>query len=134
MLLINHEASFCALGLWNKGADGENLWVCNFIWILLKARWGCRLEFLGTFMYVALVQLIFRAWIKYFKSQLLWIIKINLRTDFPLLRGNIKFNFMLFTMLNNSREEGRDTIKEKILKIYNTRGIYRFPLKSHFMA
>lgn len=61
------------------------------------------------------------------------IIKINLRTDLPLLRGNIKFNFMLFNMFNNSGEEGRDRVKKETLKIYNTRGIYRFPLKSHFM-
>lgn len=106
---------------------------CNFLRILPKARCGCSFEFLDTFMYVASVQLIFKAWIKYFKFQLLWIIKINLRTDLPLLRGNIKFNFVLFNMFNNSGEEGRDSVKKKILNIYNTGEIYRFSLKSHFM-
>lgn len=110
-----------------------NLWECNFLWILLKARFGCSFEFLDTFMYVPSVQLIFRAWIKYFKFQLLWIIKINLRTDLPLLRGNIKFNFMLFNMFNNSGEEGSESVKEKILKLCNAEEIYRFPLQSHFM-
>lgn len=110
-----------------------NLWECNFLWILLRARFGWSFQFLDTFMYVASVQLIFRAWIKYFKFQRLWIIKINLRTDLPLLRGNIKFNFVLFNKFNNSGEEGRHSVKKKILKIYSTEEIYRFPLKSHFM-
>ena len=106
---------------------------CNFLGTLPEARFGYSFKFLDTFMHVAAVQLIFRAWIKYFKFQLLWIVKINLRTYLPLLRGNIKFNFVLFNMFNNSEEEGRDSVKKKILKIYNTEEIYKFPLKSHFM-
>lgn len=105
---------------------------CNFLGTLPEARFGCGFKFLDTFMCVASAQLILGAWIKYFKFQLLWIIKINLRTYLPLLRGNIKFNFVLFNMFNNSEEEGRDSVKKKILKIYNTEEIYKFPLKSHF--
>lgn len=48
----------------------------------------------------------------------------------PLLRGNIKFNFVLFNMFNNSGEEWRDSVKKKVLKFYNTEEIYRFQLES----
>lgn len=40
---------------------------------------------------------------------------------------------MLFNKFNNLREEGRDIVKRKILKIYNIEEIYRFLLKSYFM-
>lgn len=40
---------------------------------------------------------------------------------------------MLFNMFNNSGKEGRDTVKKKILKIYNTEKIDRSLPKNDFM-